>query len=83
MLEDARAVLAKYLARPAADTVLVLVTASGAKPDAALVEAATSALGPAESSRRRAPSTGASSMSAVSKPPSPASSARCRFASSA
>jgi len=39
--KDARAVLAKYLARPAADTVLVLVTASGAKPDAALIEAAT------------------------------------------
>lgn len=39
--KDARAVLSKYLARPAADTVLVLVAASGAKPDAALIEAST------------------------------------------
>ncbi len=39
--KDARAVLSKYLARPAADTVLVLVVASGAKPDAALIEAST------------------------------------------
>src|SRR6185312_12692520 len=39
--KDARTVLAKYLERPAADTLLVLVAASGAKPDAALLAAAT------------------------------------------
>ncbi len=39
--KDARIVLAKYLERPAADTLLVLVAAGGTKPDAALVEAAT------------------------------------------
>ncbi len=36
--KDARAVLMKYLARPAADTLLVLVAGSGTKPDAALAE---------------------------------------------
>ena len=39
--KDARAVLTKYLERPAADTVLVLVAASGTKPDAPLMDAAT------------------------------------------
>lgn len=39
--KDARAVLAKYLERPAADTLLVLVAAGGTKPDAALLDAAT------------------------------------------
>ena len=39
--KDARAVLAKYLAKPAADTLLVLVAGIGAKPDAALMDAAT------------------------------------------
>ena len=39
--KDARTVLARYLERPAADTVLVLVAASGTKPDAALADAAT------------------------------------------
>jgi DNA polymerase-3 subunit delta len=40
--KDARTVLAKYLAQPAADTVLVLVAGAGTKPDAALLAAATS-----------------------------------------
>lgn len=35
--KDARAVLDRYLARPAADTVLVLVAAAGATPDAKLL----------------------------------------------
>jgi DNA polymerase-3 subunit delta len=35
-------VLAKYLERPAADTLLVLVAGTGTKPDAALLDAATS-----------------------------------------
>lgn len=39
--KDVRAVLGKYLERPAADTLLVLVAAAGAKPDAPLMEAAT------------------------------------------
>jgi DNA polymerase III subunit delta len=39
--KDARAVLAKYLERPAAGTLLVLVAGSGTKPDAALIDAAT------------------------------------------
>lgn len=39
--KDARTVLAKYLERPAADTLLVLVAAAGAKPDSALTDAAT------------------------------------------
>jgi DNA polymerase III subunit delta len=39
--KDARAVLAKYLERSAADTLLVLVAAAGTKPDAALMGAAT------------------------------------------
>jgi DNA polymerase-3 subunit delta len=39
--KDARAVLAKYLARPAVDTLLVLVAGIGTKPDAALTDAAT------------------------------------------
>jgi len=39
--KDARTVLTRYLERPAADTVLVLVAASGTKPDAALMDAAT------------------------------------------
>jgi DNA polymerase-3 subunit delta len=39
--KDARAVLAKYLERPAPDTLLVLVAATGAKPDTALMDAAT------------------------------------------
>jgi len=38
--KDARTVLAKYLERPAADTLLVLVAAAGTKPDAALMGAA-------------------------------------------
>jgi DNA polymerase-3 subunit delta len=40
--KDSRAVLAKYLSNPAADTLLVLVAGAGAKPDAALMDAATS-----------------------------------------
>jgi DNA polymerase III subunit delta len=40
--KDARIVLAKYLERPAADAVLVLVAGTGTKPDAALLNAATS-----------------------------------------
>jgi DNA polymerase-3 subunit delta len=39
--KDVRTVLARYLARPAADTLLVLVAAAGTKPDAALLDAAT------------------------------------------
>jgi len=39
--KDARAVLAKYLAQPAADTLLVLVAGAGIKPDATLTGAAT------------------------------------------
>lgn len=39
--KDARGVLAKYLANPAADTVLVLVAGAGTRPDATLVDAAT------------------------------------------
>ncbi|MGH7654961.1 MAG: DNA polymerase III subunit delta [Gemmatimonadaceae bacterium] len=39
--KDARTVLAKYLARPAADTLLLLVAAAGTKPDAPLLDAAT------------------------------------------
>ncbi len=39
--KDVRTVLAKYLERPAADTLLVLVAAAGTKPDAALMDAAT------------------------------------------
>ena len=39
--KDARAVLAKYLERAAADTLLVLVAGTGTKPDAALMETAT------------------------------------------
>ncbi len=39
--KDTRAVLTKYLARPAQDTVLLLVTSAGTKADAALVEATT------------------------------------------
>ena len=39
--KDARAVLTRYLERPAADTLLVLVAATGTKPDAALLQAAT------------------------------------------
>jgi DNA polymerase-3 subunit delta len=39
--KDVRAVLAKYLERPAADTLLVMVAGAGSKPDEALVEAAT------------------------------------------
>jgi DNA polymerase-3 subunit delta len=39
--KDARAVLNKYLAQPAADTLLVLVAGTGTKPDAALFDAAT------------------------------------------
>jgi DNA polymerase-3 subunit delta len=38
--KDARTVLANYLARPAADTLLLLVAGAGTKPDAALMEAA-------------------------------------------
>jgi DNA polymerase-3 subunit delta len=40
--KDTRAVLAKYLERPAADTLLVLVAGTGTKPDTALLDAATS-----------------------------------------
>ena len=40
--KDVRTVLAKYLERPAADAVLVLVAGTGTKPDAALLDAATS-----------------------------------------
>ncbi len=39
--KDARAVLTKYLEKPAADTLLVLVAGTGTKPDAALIDAAT------------------------------------------
>ena len=39
--KDTRAVLTKYLARPAQDTVLLLVAGAGTKADAALVEATT------------------------------------------
>lgn len=39
--KDTRAVLTKYLARPAQDTVLLLVASAGTKADAALVEATT------------------------------------------
>jgi DNA polymerase-3 subunit delta len=39
--KDARAALDRYLARPAADTVLLLVAPAGAKPDARLQERAT------------------------------------------
>jgi DNA polymerase-3 subunit delta len=39
--KDARAVLAAYLGRPAADTLLVLVAGAGTKPDEALMDAAT------------------------------------------
>jgi DNA polymerase-3 subunit delta len=39
--KDARAVLSAYLARPAADSLLVLVAGAGTKPDAALMEAST------------------------------------------
>jgi DNA polymerase-3 subunit delta len=39
--KDARNVLAKYLERPAADTLLVLVAPAGTKPDAALLERTT------------------------------------------
>jgi DNA polymerase-3 subunit delta len=39
--KDARTVLAKYLTNPAPDTLLVLVAGSGTKPDAALIDAAT------------------------------------------
>jgi DNA polymerase-3 subunit delta len=39
--KDARAALNKYLAQPAADTLLVLVAGAGTKPDAALIDAAT------------------------------------------
>jgi DNA polymerase III subunit delta len=39
--KDARTVLAKYLANPAPDTLLVLVAGGGTKPDAAMIEAAT------------------------------------------
>jgi DNA polymerase-3 subunit delta len=39
--KDARALLIKYLARPAADTVLVLVAPSGAKMDASLADRST------------------------------------------
>ncbi|HEV8410878.1 MAG TPA: DNA polymerase III subunit delta [Gemmatimonadaceae bacterium] len=40
--KDARTVLGKYLGRPAPDTVLVLVAGTGTKPDAELMDAATS-----------------------------------------
>jgi DNA polymerase-3 subunit delta len=39
--KDARAALDRYLARPAADTVLVLLTPAGTKPDKALLDRAT------------------------------------------
>jgi DNA polymerase-3 subunit delta len=39
--KDSRTVLAKYLERPAADTLLVLVAGTGTKPDTALIDAAT------------------------------------------
>ena len=39
--KDARAVLDRYLKRPAPDTVLILVAPSGAKPDKGLSERAT------------------------------------------
>ncbi len=39
--KDARSVLTKYLTHPAADTLLVLVAGAGTKPDAALMDAAT------------------------------------------
>jgi DNA polymerase-3 subunit delta len=39
--KDARGVLTKYLAKPAPDTVLLLVAAAGTKPDAALLDATT------------------------------------------
>jgi DNA polymerase-3 subunit delta len=39
--KDARAVLTKYLSRPAPDTVLLLVAAAGSKVDAALADATT------------------------------------------
>jgi DNA polymerase-3 subunit delta len=39
--KDARALLTRYLARPAGDTVLVLVAASGAKADAPLADRST------------------------------------------
>jgi DNA polymerase-3 subunit delta len=39
--KDARAVLSKYLAKPAPDTVLMLVVAAGTKPDAALLDTTT------------------------------------------
>jgi DNA polymerase-3 subunit delta len=39
--KDARAALNKYLTQPAVDTLLLLVAATGAKPDAALIDAAT------------------------------------------
>ncbi len=39
--KDARAALDRYLARPASDTVLVLVAAAGAKPDKTLLDRAT------------------------------------------
>src|SRR3990172_3671817 len=38
--KDVRAVLERYLERPAADTVLLLVAAAGAKPDATLLDRA-------------------------------------------
>jgi DNA polymerase III subunit delta len=39
--KDARGVLARYLGRPAADTLLVLVAGAGTKPDATLTDVAT------------------------------------------
>ncbi len=39
--KDARGVLSKYLERPAADTLLLLVAGAGTKPDAALIDVAT------------------------------------------
>jgi DNA polymerase-3 subunit delta len=39
--KDARTVLAKYLERPAADTLLVLVAGAGTKPDVALIDSTT------------------------------------------